>query len=59
MTMKDIHEVLEPFEPCVTSEIAEVLRWPRWTVYEVLNKLAEGGEIRKKKPEARRVIWIQ
>ncbi|SIR88889.1 Sugar-specific transcriptional regulator TrmB [Haladaptatus litoreus] len=57
--MKDIHEALEPFEPCVTSEIAEVLGWPRWTVYKVLNRLAEEGEIRKKKPEARRVIWIQ
>ncbi|WP_227378316.1 hypothetical protein [Haladaptatus halobius] len=39
--------------------MAEELEWPRQTAYEVLNRLAEEGEIRKKKPESRRVIWIR
>ncbi|WP_435157365.1 hypothetical protein [Haladaptatus sp. DFWS20] len=43
----------------MTSEIAEERGWPPRTAYEVLHGLAEEGEIRKKKPEARRVIWIR
>jgi DNA-binding MarR family transcriptional regulator len=55
----DVLEVMEPLEPYMTSEIAEEFGWPRQTAYEVLNGLADDGEIRKKKPEARRVIWIR
>ncbi|WP_164974811.1 hypothetical protein [Halegenticoccus tardaugens] len=48
-----------PGEPYMTSEVAEELGWPRRSTYTVLNGLAEDGKIRKKKPEARRVIWIR
>jgi hypothetical protein len=34
----------------MTSEIVEELGWPWRTAYEVLNGLADDGEIRKKKP---------
>jgi predicted transcriptional regulator len=50
---------MEPLEPYMTSEITEELGWPRRTANEELNGLAEEGEIRKKKPEARRVTWIR
>ena len=43
----------------MTSEIAKERGWPRRSAYEVLNGLTDEGEIRKKKPEARRVIWIR
>lgn len=47
---------MEPLEPYMTGEIAEVPGWPRRTAYEVLNGLVDDGEIRKKKPEASLVI---
>ncbi len=50
---------MKPLEPSMTSEIAEERGWPHRTVYEVLNGFAEEGEIRKKKPEAHRVVWIR
>ncbi len=49
---------MEPLEPYMTSEVAEELGWPQRTAYEVLNGLADEGEIWKK-PEARRAIWIR
>ncbi len=42
----------------MTSEIADELDWSRRSAYNVLNRLHENGEIRKKKPEARHVMWI-
>ncbi|WP_227379945.1 hypothetical protein [Haladaptatus halobius] len=50
---------MEPLESYMASEIAAELGWPRRTANGELNGLAEEGEIRKKKPEARRVIWIR
>lgn len=47
---------MKSFESYMTSKIVEGLGWPRRTAYEVLNGLAEEGEIRKKRPKARRVI---
>ncbi|WP_409338712.1 hypothetical protein [Halalkalicoccus ordinarius] len=32
---------------------------PRRTVYNYLEKLADEGRIRKKKPEPKRAIWIR
>ncbi|SIR88829.1 hypothetical protein SAMN05421858_4360 [Haladaptatus litoreus] len=55
----DVFEVMEPLEPYMTSEIADELGWFRRSTYNVLSRLHENGEIRKKKPEARRVIWIR
>ena len=51
-------DAMEPLEPYTSGELAEMLDWPRRTVYQVLDDLAEDGVIRKKKPEERRVIWM-
>jgi DNA-binding IclR family transcriptional regulator len=52
-------DAMEPLEPYTTGELADVLDWPRRSVYEVLDDLAAEGTIRKKKPEERRAIWIR
>jgi DNA-binding MarR family transcriptional regulator len=51
-------DAMEPLEPYTSGELAEMLGWPRRTVYQVLDGLADEGAIRKKKPEERRVIWM-
>ncbi|RBI60518.1 hypothetical protein DMJ13_18695 [halophilic archaeon] len=56
---EDVLEVIEPLEPYMTSEVADALDWPRRSAFNVLDDLADEGKIRKKKPEARRVIWIR
>ena len=50
---------MEPLEPYTTGELADNLGWPRRTVYELLTALEERGDVRKKKPEPRRAIWIR
>ncbi|GAA0260585.1 hypothetical protein ACFFQF_23705 [Haladaptatus pallidirubidus] len=50
---------MEPLGPYMTSEIADELGWSRRSAYNVLTRLHENDEIRKKKPEERRVIWIR
>jgi hypothetical protein len=55
----DVLAVMVPLEPSMTSEVTDELGWPWRRAYEVLNRLADEKEIRKKKPEARRVIWIR
>lgn len=50
---------MEPLEPYTTGELAAALDWPRRSVYKVLSDLADDDEIRKKKPEPRRAIWIR
>ena len=55
----DVLAVMKPLETYMTSEIADELGWSRRSAYNVLSRLHENGEIRKKKPEARRVIWIR
>jgi DNA-binding MarR family transcriptional regulator len=52
-------DAMEPLEPYTTGELADNLGWPRRTVYELLSTLEERGDVRKKKPEPRRAIWIQ
>ena len=47
------------YEPYATGELADRLGWPRRTVYELLSTLEERGDVRKKKPEPRRAIWIR
>lgn len=58
-TGEDVLAVMEPLEPYLTSEISDELGWSRRSAYNVLSELAEDGEIRKKKPEERRIIWIR
>jgi DNA-binding MarR family transcriptional regulator len=55
----DVLTVMEPLEPYTTGELADNLGWPRRTVYELLTTLEERDEVRKKKPEPRRAIWIR
>jgi DNA-binding MarR family transcriptional regulator len=52
-------DTMEPLEPYTTGELADNLGWPRRTVYELLSTLEERGDVRKKKPEPRRAIWIR
>ena len=55
----DVLAAMEPLEPYTTGELADNLGWPRRTVYELLTTLEERGDVRKKKPEPRRAIWIR
>ena len=55
----DVLTIMEPLEPYTTGELADNLGWPRRTVYELLATLEERGDVRKKKPEPRRAIWIR
>jgi len=59
LTTEDVFEKMEPLEPYTTGELADILDAPRRTVYNYLEELAEEGQIRKKKPEPRRAIWIR
>ncbi|WP_227380909.1 hypothetical protein [Haladaptatus halobius] len=58
-TEEAVLEVMKPLEPYMTAEIADELGWSRRSAYNVLSRLHKSDEIRKKKPEARRVIWIR
>jgi Fic family protein len=58
VTAPDLFEIMEPFEPYTTRELANKLDIPRRTAYKYLEELNEDGEVRKKKPGPRRVIWI-
>ena len=49
----------EPMEPYTIEEVIDATGWPRRTVYQVLDELADEGEIRKKKPNATSAIWIR
>lgn len=51
--------VMKPHEPYVTSELAEVIDWPRRSVYEALTELHETDRIHKKQKNARVVMWIR
>ena len=55
----DLFEAMDPLEPYTTRELADVVGMPRRSAYEFLESLADAGEIRKKKPEPRRAIWIR
>jgi len=58
-TSEDVFETMEPLEPYTTRELADELDIPRRTVYKYLEELHEDGQIRKKKPEPRQVIWLR
>lgn len=55
----DVLDVMESLEPYTTGELADVLGWPRRSVYQALQELADEDRIRKKKPEPRRAIWMR
>jgi hypothetical protein len=55
----DVFDAMDPLEPYTSGELADMMDWPRRTVYEALQTLSEDGKIRKKKPEPRRAIWIK
>ena len=55
----DLLDIMDPLEPYTTRELADKSSIPRRSAYEYLEKLSEEGEIRKKKTEPRRVIWIR
>lgn len=59
VTAQDVLEAMEPLEPYTTGELADQLDIPRRTVYKYLETLHESNQIRKKKPEPRRAIWIR
>lgn len=50
---------MENGEPYSSGEVAEMMDIPRRTAHYRLNKLAEDGEIRKKKLGHRSVVWIR
>jgi DNA-binding IclR family transcriptional regulator len=55
----DVLAVMEPMEPYKIGEVIDETGWPRRTVYQVLDELADEGKIRKKKPNATTAIWIR
>lgn len=59
VTAEEVFGAMEEAEPYTTGELAEMVGAPRRTVYNYLEELAEQGQIRKKKPEPRRAIWIR
>jgi DNA-binding IclR family transcriptional regulator len=56
---EDVLAAMEPMEPYGTREIADAVGIPRRTAYQYLDELADAGELRKKKTDARRAIWIK
>ena len=58
-TIADVFRAMDPLEPYTTRELADTLGMPRRSAYEYLEELADTGQIRKKKPEPRRAIWIR
>lgn len=59
VSVSDVFDAMKPLEPYTTAELAELVGAPRRTILKYLDKLAEEGKIRKKKPEPRRAIWIR
>jgi predicted transcriptional regulator len=56
---EDIFEVMTPGEPHTASELADLIGWPRRSVFDALNGLADANRVTKKKVTARTVIWIR
>ena len=56
---EDVLESMAPGEPHTASELAEVLGWPRRSVFDRLATLHEDDRIDKKQVNARTVIWTR
>lgn len=54
----DVLAVMEPMEPYTIGEVIDATGWPRRTVFQVLDELADEGKIRKKKPNPTSAIWM-
>lgn len=54
----DILDAVSMHEPASTREIADKLDIPRRSALRYLDDLADAGEIRKKKLDPRRVVWM-
>lgn len=57
-TAEEVLGVMEPTDPYTTQEIADALDIPRRTANYRLNRMADDGEVRKKKHNKRRVSWM-
>jgi DNA-binding IclR family transcriptional regulator len=55
----DVAEAMNPGEPYTTTEIAELVEWPRRSAYAALDTLQERGEVNKKQANSRMVMWIR
>jgi hypothetical protein len=55
----DVRDAMDPGEPYTTSEIAELVGWPRRSTYAALSTLRENGEVNKKQVNSRMVMWIR
>ena len=59
---RDSEEVIEsmtPGEPHTASELADVVGWPRRSVFDALDSLHEAGRVNKRKVSARTVLWTR
>jgi DNA-binding IclR family transcriptional regulator len=56
---EDLLESMAPGEPHTASELAEVLDWPRRSVFDRLATLHEDDRVDKKQVNARTVIWTR
>ncbi|WP_117367433.1 helix-turn-helix domain-containing protein [Natrarchaeobaculum sulfurireducens] len=54
-----VYDSMETGEPVSTREVADNLEIPRRSALRYLDSLAEEGEIRKKKLDQRRAVWIK
>ena len=56
---EEVLNAMEPGEPYVTSELADILEWPRRTVYKALTELCEADRVVKKQVNQRSVMWTR
>ena len=55
----DVFESMNAGEPYTTTEISELVGWPRRSAYAALASLHESGTINKKQANSRLVMWIR
>ena len=55
----DILSAVDDHEPASTREVADAIGVPRRSALRYLDDLTEGKQLRKKKLDPRRVVWIR
>jgi len=55
----DVAASMNPGEPYTTTEVAELVGWPRRSAYAALATLSERDEVNKKQVNSRMVMWIR
>jgi hypothetical protein len=55
----EIYGGMEILEPYTAGELASIFDAPKQRIRDLLERLADSGEIRKKEPEPKRAIWIR